>query len=444
MQDMWETLHKSNFPMKSKIIFYQDPSFAKKISNLVKSNTTTDAAKEKVVANIIANVKKNGDKAIISLCNQFDKTKFKTGSDLLVSKQEINLAKKNLDKNVTKALELAFARVFEYHQKQLPQNFSYQDGLGNTLGNVWQTIEQVAIYVPGGTATYPSSVIMNAVPAIVAGCKQISMTTPSSGGKINDAVLVAAEICNIKTIYKTGGAAAIAALAFGTKTITKVDKIVGPGNSFVAIAKKQLFGEIGIDMIAGPTDILVIADNKNNPDWIAADLLSQLEHGVDSRAILISDDLDFVNLVNSSLARLAKTLSRLDIIKKSLQKSALIVVKNLEKDAVEIANRIAPEHLEIVTQNPDKIFNKIKNSGAVFLGKYSPEAIGDYIAGPSHTLPTTGTARFSSGLSVFDFLKRMSVISCSKKGFEQLQNQAALLAQNEGFDAHKLSLTIRK
>ena len=339
---------------------------------------------------------------------------------------------------------MVFARVFEYHQKQLPQNFSYQDAIGNSLGNIWQAIEKVAIYVPGGTATYPSSVLMNAVPAIVAGCKDIAMVTPSIKGKINDAVLVAAEICGIKTVYKTGGAAAIAGLALGTKTISKVDKIVGPGNSFVAIAKKQLFGEVGIDMIAGPTDILVIADKENNPDWVAADLLSQLEHGIDSRAILISDDLEFVNLVNKSLGKLAKSLSRIDIIKQSLKKSALILVKNLEQDGAKIANQIAPEHLEIMTKKPEKILNQIKNAGAVFLGKYSPEAIGDYIAGPSHTLPTIGTARFSSGLSVFDFLKRMSVINCSKNGFENLQDQAALLAQIEGFEAHKLSITIRK
>jgi len=430
--------------MKTTIINQSQPNFLKKISTLIKNNSEIDQQKQLVVDKIIVDVRKNGDAAIIRLCNQFDKTNFKKAGDLLVSKKEINSAKKNLDKNVVKALELSFERVFLYHQKQLPQNFSFTDKIGNTLGNVWQPIAKAAIYVPGGTATYPSSVIMNAVPAIVAGCKDIVMTTPSNAGKINDAVLIAAEICGIKTIYKTGGAAAIAALALGTKTIGQVDKIVGPGNSFVALAKKQLFGEVGIDMIAGPTDILVIADNKNNPDWVAADLLSQAEHGSDSRAILITDNLDFAVLVNNSITKLATKLSRLEIIKQSLKKSALIVVKNLEQDGTEIANQIAPEHLEIMVDNPNKIFKKIKNAGAIFLGKYSPEAIGDYIAGPSHTLPTTGTARFSSGLSVFDFLKRMSVISCSKQGFVKLQNEAALLAENEGFDAHKLSIEIRK
>ena len=430
--------------MQAKIISYKEQNFTAQIGALIKNNTQIDQSTEIAVAKIISEVRKSGDKAIIALCNKFDKTNFKKTEDLLVSKKEFNQARKNLNQDVIKALETAFARVFEYHQKQLPQDFSYLDSLGNKLGNIWQTVEKVAIYVPGGTAVYPSSVIMNAVPAIVAGCTDIVMATPSNAGKINDAVLVAAEICGIKTIYKTGGAAAIAGLALGTKTISKVDKVVGPGNSFVALAKKQLFGEVGIDMIAGPTDILVIADKQNNPDWVAADLLSQLEHGADSRSILISDNLDFINCVNNSLDKLAKNLSRLNIIKQSIKKSALILVKNLEQDGAQIANQIAPEHLEIMTQKPEKILSKIKNAGAVFLGKYSPEAIGDYIAGPSHTLPTTGTARFSSGLSVFDFLKRMSVINCSKKGFEQLQNQAVLLAESEGFSAHKLSITIRK
>lgn len=430
--------------MKTIIINQNQPNFSKKITALIKNNAEIDQQKQLVVDKIISDVRKNGDAAIIELCNQFDKTNFKKPNDLLVDKKEINLAKKNLDKNVVKALELAFERIFLYHKKQLPKNFSFTDKIGNTLGNVWQPIAKTAIYVPGGTAIYPSSVLMNAVPAIVAGCKDIVMTTPSIAGKISDVVLVAAEICGIKTIYKIGGAAAIAGLALGTKTISRVDKIVGPGNNFVALAKKQLFGEVGIDMIAGPTDILVIADKKNNPDWVAADLLSQAEHGVDSRVILITDDLDFAVLVNNSITKLSAQLSRLDIIKESLKKSALIVVKNLEQQGTEIANQIAPEHLEIMVEKPDKIFKKIKNAGAIFLGKYSPEAIGDYIAGPSHTLPTTGTARFASGLSVFDFLKRMSVINCSQKGFIKLQNDAALLAASEGFEAHKLSIDIRK
>ena len=438
--------------MKVQIINYQENSqknsrgnfFDQQINNLFKNNSKIDLKTERTVAKIISQIRQNGDKSIIELCNQLDKTNFKQPSDFLATQKEINLAKNNLDKNIIKALELSFKRVLDYHQKQLPQDFFYQDAMGNELGNIWQAIERVGIYVPGGTAAYPSSVIMNSVPAIVAGCKNIVMATPSTEGKINDVVLVAAEICGIKNIYKIGGAVAIAGLALGTKTITKVNKIVGPGNSFVAMAKKQLFGEVGIDMIAGPTDILIIADNQNHPDWIASDLLSQAEHGIDSKAILITDDLVFANLVNNSIAKLSKSLPRLNIIKESLKKSALIIVQDLNQDGAQIANQIAPEHLEIMVKNPKKILKLIKNAGAIFLGKYSPEAIGDYIAGPSHTLPTSGTAKFSSGLSVFDFLKRMSIINCSKNGFLKLQNDTALLAESEGFQAHQLSISIRK
>jgi histidinol dehydrogenase len=430
--------------MKVKIIDYKEDGFERKINILLQNNSKINLKTEKAVKKIISQIRKNGDDAVIELCNQFDNANFKNPDDFLANQKEINLAKNNLDKNTIKALEIAFKRVFDYHQKQLPQDFFYQDAIGNELGNVWQAIEKVAIYVPGGTATYPSSVIMNSVPAIVAGCTNISMATPSARGRVSDVVLMAAEICGIKKIYKVGGAVAIASLALGTKTITKVNKVVGPGNSFVALAKKQLFGEVGIDMIAGPTDILIIADNQNNPDWIAYDLLSQAEHGVDSKAVLITDDPNFAILVNESIAKLSKSLPRFDIIKESLKKSALIIVKNLNEDGARITNHIAPEHLEIIVKNPKDILKLIRNAGAIFLGKYSPEAIGDYIAGPSHTLPTSGTAKFSSGLSVFDFLKRISIINCSKKGFIKLQNEAALLAKSEGFQAHQLSILIRK
>jgi histidinol dehydrogenase len=430
--------------MKAKIINCEDKSFSKNIKVLLKSNSSINLEQEKAVNLIISQVKKDKNLAIISLCNKFDKANFKKASDLIVSREEIARAKKNLDQSTTEALKTAYKRIYKYHEKQIPQDFTYLDEVGNKLGNKWQPIDKVAIYAPGGTAAYPSSVLMNSIPAIVAGCKNIVMATPSLQGKINPAVLVAAEICGIKTIYKIGGAAAIAALAFGTKSINKVDKIVGPGNNFVALAKKQLFGEVGIDMIAGPTDILIIADNKNNPDWVAADLLSQAEHGIDSKAILITDDLNFANLVNNSITKFAQNLPRAKIIKESLKKSALIIVKNLLEDAPEIANQIAPEHLEIMIEKPDKILKKIKNAGAIFIGKYSPEAIGDYIAGPSHTLPTLGSARFSSGLSVFDFLKRISIINCSQKGFKKLKEPAEILAKAEGFLAHKLSIAIRK
>ena len=318
------------------------------------------------------------------------------------------------------------------------------DELGVKLGNKWKSIESVCVYAPGGTAIYPSSVLMSAVPAIIAGVKEIVATIPSKDGKIHDAVLAACKICGIKKIYKIGGAAAIAAFAHGTQSISKVNKIVGPGNNYVAIAKKQLFGVVGIDMIAGPTDILVISDAKTNPAWVAADLLSQLEHGPDSKAILISDNEEFAKNVIEQIKLLTKELPRQNIIKNSLKNSHIIIVKNLVEDGAQIANKIAPEHLEIMTDNPQIIVDKITNAGAVFLGRYTPEAIGDYIAGPSHTLPTMSSAKFSSGLSVFDFLKRISIISCNQESFLKLHDATSILAKIEGFDAHKLSVNIRR
>jgi histidinol dehydrogenase len=430
--------------MQAKIIDYKNKNFASEIAKILKQNSKQDLDLSGKVAEIINQVKKQGDQAIIKICNQFDGANFKKSADLLVSAKEIEKAKKNIDPKLLAALKTTKQRISDYHKKQMPEDFIYEDKIGIQLGNKWQAIENVGVYVPGGTAVYPSSVLMSAVPAIVAGVKNIAIAVPSDGGKIADSVLVAADLCGIKIIYKMGGAAAIAGLALGTETIKKVDKIVGPGNSFVAIAKKQLFGEVGIDMVAGPTDILVIADNKIDSSWIAADLLSQLEHGADSRAILITDDLKFATTVNDSIKKLTAQLSRKKIIEKSLENSALIIVKDLIKDAPAIANSFAPEHLEITIENSEKIVKNITNAGAIFLGKYSPEALGDYIAGPSHTLPTMSTAKFSSGLSVFDFLKRISIIHASKKGFDQLKEQAALIAENEGFDAHKLSVLIRK
>jgi histidinol dehydrogenase len=284
---------------------------------------------------------------------------------------------------------------------------------------------------------------MSAVPAIVAGVEEITMCAPTNSGKINPAVLFAAKLCGIKKIYKIGGAQAVAALAYGTKTISKVDKIVGPGNSFVATAKKIVFGDVGIDMIAGPTDVTIIADKTANDDWIAADALSQLEHGPDSKAFIITDDQNFALRILAAINSLKENLPRKEIIEKSLENSAIFVVKNLS-DAIHIANFIAPEHLEIATKNCETFVPKIKNAGAIFLGNYSPESIGDYMAGPSHTLPTSSSAKFSSGLSVFDFLKRISLISCDKKSFDKLAKATSILAECEGLQAHKLSVDIRK
>ena len=395
------------------------------------------------VSTIINQVRKNGDKSLVSYSNQFDKTSYQKAEDFVTSAKEIAEAEKSLSSEIKTALKTAYKRIENYHQKQLPKDFHFTDKAGVKLGNIWRTIDSIGVYVPGGSASYPSSVLMSAVPAIVAGVKEISICVPSSAGKLNSAVLFAAKICGIKKIYKIGGAQAIAALALGTKTIAKVDKIVGPGNSYIATAKKILFGEVGIDMIAGPTDVTIIADKNNNPAWIAADALSQLEHGQDSKAFIITDCEDFALKISAAIDSLIGDLPRKNIIEKSLENSAIFVIKNLV-EAPHLVNFIAPEHLEIATKNPQKFLPKIKNAGAIFLGNYTPEAIGDYMAGPSHTLPTSASAKFSSGLSVFDFLKRISLISCDKKSFEKLAQATAILAESEGLHAHKLSVEIRK
>ncbi|MBM5782696.1 MAG: histidinol dehydrogenase, partial [Pelagibacterales bacterium] len=336
-----------------------------------------------------------------------------------------------------------FKRIKLYHTKQLPKDFTFTDSSGTKLGNLWRNIESIGIYVPGGSASYPSSVLMSAIPALVAKVQDISICVPSTSGKINDAVLYAAKICGIKKIYKIGGAQAIAALAYGTKTISKVNKIVGPGNAYVAYAKKIVYGEVGIDMIAGPTDITIIADKNNNPDWIAYDALSQLEHGHDSKAFLITDDTNFANEFCKSIKNISKTLQRKEIVKESIKNSAVFLVKDLS-EAINLVNFIAPEHLEIATKNAERIYPKVNNAGAIFLGKYTPESIGDYIAGPSHTLPTSASAKFSSGLSVYDFMKRISLISCSESSFKKLSKDTAIMANCEGLEAHKLSITVRQ
>lgn len=409
---------------------------------LIKSQKS-DLNVEKTVSKIIKTVQKKDDAALISYCNKFDKTNFKKAADLLVSEKEIAAAEKSLDPKIKAALKLSFARIKTYHQKQLPKDFTFKDKIGVTLGNHWRAIESVGIYVPGGTASYPSSVLMSAVPALVSGVKNISICAPTSGEKINPAVLFAAKICDVKTIYKIGGAQAIAALTYGTKTVKKVDKIFGPGNAFVATAKKMVFGDVGIDMIAGPTDVTIIAEKNSNADFIAADALSQLEHGHDSKAFIITDSEELAIKISAAISYFKAQLPREKIIDESLKNSAIFVIKNLE-DATHLSNFIAPEHLQIIAKNAQKFLPKIQNAGAVFLGEYTPESIGDYTAGPSHTLPTSASAKFSSGLSVFDFLKRISLISCDKKSFDKLAKATSILAACEGLDAHKFSIDIRK
>ena len=414
----------------------------KNILNFLQQNQNFDPIILKQVDEIISQVKKFSDQAVLELSNKFDNANFSSIQDFLVSENEFIEAQNNLSIELKEALKIACQRIKNYHQKQLPQDFSYRDEIDFELGNRWIAMQRIGVYVPGGTASYPSSVLMSVIPAVIAGVKEIIICTPSSNSKINPAIIYASQICGVNKIFKIGGAQAITAMAIGTQIIPKVDKIVGPGNAYVSLAKKQLYGEVGIDMIAGPTDVTIIAQRDANVKFIAIDALSQLEHGSDSKAFIIVDNFDFAQKILSEIDNLKNQLTRKEIIEKSLKNSAIFVINNLD-DAYFLANFIAPEHLQILTSNPQKVINKITNAGAIFVGQYTPEAIGDYIAGPSHTLPTSSTSRFASGLSVYDFLKRQSLMQCNQNAFSKLAKHASLLAKVEGLTAHQLSIDIR-
>lgn len=406
------------------------------------SHAVIDATK-KICEDVVA----RGNQAIIECTNKFDGFTVNSAGELKVTEAEIEKAFKQVSSSTLEALNQAAHRIESYHKRQMPVDLDYIDDVGVRLGNIWKPINKVGIYVPGGLASYPSSVLMNAIPARVAGVKDVIMVVPAPKGLLNPIVLAAAKIAGITQIYKIGGAQAIAALASGAGIVPKVDMIVGPGNAYVAAAKRYFSGHVGIDMIAGPSEILVVADNKNNPDWIAADLLSQAEHDENARSVLITDDEKFASRVIESVERICNTLKRCDIAKKSWEENgAVIIVKNLEEEVVNLIDIIAPEHLELALDDDfaNKIVQQISNSGAVFIGRYTPEAIGDYMAGPSHVLPTAGTAKFSSGLSVYDFLKRVSLIGCSKQSFDSLAKYTSCLADEEGLTAHALSVTIRQ
>lgn len=414
----------------------------KNILNFLQQNQNFDPIILKQVDEIISQVKKFSDQAVLELSNKFDNANFSSIQDFLVSENKFIEAQNNLSPELKEALKIACQRIKNYHQKQLPQDFSYRDEIDFELGNRWIAMQRIGVYVPGGTASYPSSVLMSVIPAVIAGVKEIIICTPSSNSKINPAIIYASQICGVKKIFKIGGAQAITAMAIGTQIIPKVDKIVGPGNAYVSLAKKQLYGEVGIDMIAGPTDVTIIAQSNANVKFIAIDALSQLEHGIDSKAFIIVDNFDFAKKILSEIDNLKNQLTRKEIIEKSLKNSAIFVINNLD-DAYFLANFIAPEHLQILTSNPQQVINKITNAGAIFVGQYTPEAIGDYIAGPSHTLPTSSTSRFASGLSVYDFLKRQSLMQSNQNSFSKLAKHASLLAKVEGLTAHQLSIDIR-
>ena len=395
-----------------------------------------------IVKKIILNVKKNGDKAIIKYEKKFSKIKSKSPK-IIFSKKDINVIAKKADKKIKKSIDLAFNRIKKFHSKQKFSSFNLKDKYKNELSYKYSPIEKIGVYVPGGTASYPSTVLMNCIPAIVAGVKNIYLTTPSLNSKINSAVIYAAKKCGVKKIYKTGGAHSIAAFAYGTKTFEKVDKIVGPGNAFVANAKKEVFGDVGIDMIAGPSEVTIVADKYANPNWIAADLIAQAEHDIFAQSILITNNQNLIKSVNKSLKNQLDKLPKKKIAYKSLKNFGLGIYTNNKKKMIEIINLIAPEHLELYMKNNNEIIKKVKNAGSIFIGKFSPEAIGDYIAGPNHVLPTSGAAKFSSGLSVSDFLKRHSLIKISKTGIERLGPSVINLAQHENLEGHANSIKIR-
>ena len=401
------------------------------------------AGVRQTVRNIISQVRENGDQSLLELTNQLDRNELRI-EDLRVQEREIDEAYNWLSEDLKKALELSSVRVHNYYEKQMPQDLDYQDKIGVRLGARWLPVESAGLYVPGGTATYPSSVIMNAIPAKVAGVERIVMVTPAMDGKVAQIALAAAKVCGITEVYRIGGAQAVAALAYGTDTIPAVDKIVGPGNAYVAEAKRQVFGKVGIDMVAGPSEILVIADEYNNPRWLAADLLSQAEHDTSARSILVTNSQKFAQEVVAEIYDIIPNLSRKEIAKKSIEDNGLVIVVEDLEQACEIANIAAAEHLELAVQTPDDYIPLIKNAGALFIGAFTPEAMGDYIAGPSHVLPTMRNSKFSSGLSIYDFLKRQSIIGCSKEAFNELAEATELLAETEGLDAHKYSVTVRK
>ena len=417
--------------------------FHKKLFNSLNSRKANSYSKIIIVRKIIKDIKKNKDKSIIKYEKKFNKLKILNRNSLYFKNSEVNNIIKKLDKRVKSSIDLAYKRILFFHKKQKSTNFKFIDKYKNIISYRSRPLDKVGVYVPGGRASYPSSVLMNCIPGIVAGVKEIFMTVPATSGIINPGVLYAAKKCKVKKIYKIGGAQAIASFAFGTETVQKVDKIFGPGNEYVALAKKEVFGETGIDMFAGPSEVTVIADKFSNPEWVAADLIAQAEHDEMSQSILITNSKNIASKSLTYIYEQLKFLPKRKIISKSLKKFGLVILAKNAKDMSDIANIISPEHLEIYTKKPEIYLKNIKNAGSIFLGAYSPEAIGDYIAGPNHVLPTSGTAKFSSGLSVYDFLKRQSVIKISKSGIERLGSSVINLAKYENLFGHADSVKLR-
>ena len=424
------------------ILSHDAPDFAAQFAALLGQKRETSVDMDTVVRDIVHQVRARGDAAVLDYTARFDRLALTAGT-MAVSVNEVDTAIAEVPADQHAALELAAERITAFHARQKPGDETYTDEAGVTLGHRWTAVAAAGLYVPGGTASYPSSVLMNAIPARAAGVDRIVMVAPTPDGRMNPLVLLAARLVGIAEIYRIGGAQAVAALAFGTDTIAPVDVIVGPGNAYVAAAKRQVFGTVGIDMIAGPSEILVVADGQNDPAWIAADLLSQAEHDTSAQSILITDDSNFAEAVTRAVEGHLTTLPRAEIAGASWKDfGAVITVANLD-GAVPLIDAIAPEHLELAVAEPGALMAKIRNAGAIFLGRHTPEAIGDYIAGPNHVLPTARSARFSSGLSVLDFMKRTTIVGCNAVSLGRIGPSAVTLARSEGLDAHALSLAIR-
>ena len=426
-----------------KLIKANQKNFLVNLDIILQKRKMRDSKIDLKVRKIIQNVKNKNDLALIKYEKKYSKFKNISLNNIKLTVSERKKIIKKLDKKTKASIDLAFNRIFNFHKRQKLYSYSFKDKLQNSFSYKSKALNRVGVYVPGGRASYPSSVLMNCIPALVAGVKEIYMTTPAMNKFYNPAVIYAAEKCKVKEIYKVGGAQAIAAMTYGTKSIQKVDKIVGPGNIFVTSAKKQVFGEVGIDMIAGPSEVTIVADKSSKPDWIAADLIAQAEHDETSQSIVLADNIKIIKKINFYLAQQLKNLPKKNIASKSLKNFGLSILITNKKVLIDTINLIAPEHLEIFTKNGEKISKKVNNAGSIFLGEYSPEAVGDYLAGPNHVLPTSGSARFSSGLSVYDFLRRYSVIKMTKTGIERLGTSVINLAEYENLEGHANSIKIR-
>lgn len=420
-----------------------DADFETRFKDLLSGKREASEDVDQVVRAILDDVRTRGDAAVVEYTNRFDRVSVSSIAELRVTAEEIEAATAAVEPATLDALKLARDRIHSHHARQMPKDDRYTDALGVELGSRWTAVEAVGLYVPGGLASYPSSVLMNAVPALVAGVERIAMVVPAPDGVLNPLVLAAAKVAGITEIYRIGGAQAVAALAYGTESIAPVSKIVGPGNAFVAAAKRRVFGTVGIDMIAGPSEVLVVADADNNPDWLAADLLAQAEHDPVAQSILITDDEGLAAAVEAAVERQLKTLPRAEVASASWRDfGAVLMVKDLE-EAIPLINRLAPEHLELAVEDPEGLLGRVRNAGAVFLGRHTPEAIGDYVGGSNHVLPTARSARFSSGLSVLDFVKRTSILKCDAQSLRALGPAAIALGEAEGLSAHARSVSIR-